>query len=96
MKNSKSITTQTDKMYYLFVVTPLEEIIKNLEDGEKYRMDFLDEKLASYMKTAAVSLGYCPNLVNERRETRVWNEYTKNYYLKNFKQLLQYLKNQNS
>jgi hypothetical protein len=93
MKNSKSITTQTDATYYLFVVAPIEEIVQNLESGVKYRMDFLDAILEAYMKTATVSIGLSAGFVNQIGKPEIWNEYAKNYYLKYFEQLLQYFKN---
>lgn len=94
MTAQKFVTTKEDAMYHLFVVAPLEEIVQNLKDGVKYRMEFLDEKLAAYMKTAAVSLGYSESMVKESNKPETWNEYAKNYYLKYFEQLLGYFEKQ--
>lgn len=89
MKNA--IATKEDAMFHLFVVAPMSEIINNLEAGVKYRLDFLEEKLAAYMKTAAVSLGLSASLVNQgSAKPEMWNEYAKEYYLGYFKQLKTY------
>jgi len=90
----KVITNPTDAMFLLFVVSPIEEIIKDLNNGFTYRLDYLDNKLAAYMKTAAETLGFSAALVGESANKPVEkNQYAKDYYLKYFGQLLDFFKN---
>ena len=92
MNTQKGISTKEDALYHLFVVAQLEEIVKNLKGGFKYRLDFLEAKLEAYMKTAAVSLGYSESLVKENGKPETWSEFAKGYYLNYFEQLLEYFK----
>lgn len=88
-----TIKNPTDAMFLLFVIAPIEEIVKDLNNGFTYRLDYLDTKLAAYMKTAAESLGFPASLVSEstNKPTKK-NEYAKKYYLKYFGQLLEFYK----
>lgn len=89
-----TVKNPSDALFILFVVQPLEEMVKDLNSGFTYRLDYLDKKLAAYMKTAAETVGYSAALVGEptNRPTEK-NSYAREYYLKYFGQLLEFFKN---
>jgi hypothetical protein len=80
----------TNAMYQILVVDPLVEIVKDLEGGFTYRLEWLDEKLDSYMKIAATTAGLSASLVSQQAKPTVKNEYAKTQYLKYFTALLDY------